>query len=280
MIARIPKLPIWALAAATSISLGASAGPVFWRVSGNDAGVRTASTQTPSAEVARFDLTPILSFMPFGTSVVQAPVQELSGETSLGLVLLGVTLAQPASGSRAIIAGGTGPARAFYIDEDITPTATLAAIEADHVVLDVGGRLETLSFAKRGDAAAVVNNAGPDLRNLIPSAAAAATPAAGSNEPDAVIARYRAAIAMDAQGVLDRLGLQATAQGYRVTENASSGVKQAGFKPGDVVTTVNGQKVGDIPADQSYFDQVAASGRARVELLRDGQTIVMSFPLR
>ena len=83
-----------------------------------------------------------------------------------------------------------------------------------------------------------------------------------------------------AQGVIDRLGLQITDQGYRVTENASSGVKQAGFKPGDVVTTVNGQKVGDITKDQSYFDEVAASGRARVELVRDGQTIIMSFPLR
>lgn len=280
MMTRIPTLPIWGLAVATAVSLGISGGQVFWRLSGDDVGTRVASRQVPSVEAPRFDLTPILSFGPFGTSVVQASVQTVAGETSLGLVLLGVTIAKPASGSRAIIAGGTGPARAFYIGENITDIASLSAIEPDHVVLDVDGRLETLSFVKPGDAPAAVRSAGPDLRNLIPSATAGAAPPAASNDPDAVIARYRAAIAMDAQGVIDRLGVQITDQGYRVTENASSGVKQAGFKPGDVVTSVNGQKVGDMAKDQTYFDEVAASGRARVELVRDGQTIIMSFPLR
>lgn len=280
MIARIPILPIWGLAVVTALSLGISAGQVFWRLGGEDIGTNAESRHVPSVEAPRFDLTPILSFLPFGSSVVQAPVQTVAGETSLGLVLLGVTIAKPASGSRAIIAGGTGPARAFYIGENITEIASLSAIEADHVVLDVDGTLETLSFTKPGAAPAAVTSTGPDLRNLIPSPSTANTPAEASNDPDAVIARYRAAIAMDAQGVINRLGLQITDQGYRVTENASSGVKQAGFKPGDVVTSVNGQKVGDMAKDQSYFDEVAASGRARVELVRDGQTIIMSFPLR
>ena len=279
MIARIPTLPIWALAALTMLTLGLSAGPVFWRLNGDDGRARAPSPELQPAGQGRVDLTPILALLPFGTSVVSTPEQEVTGETSLGLVLLGVTISVPASGSRAIISGGDGPPQGYFVGEIITPSASLSAIEQDHVVLNVDGRLETLSFVKRGTAIAPARN-GPDLRNLMPSADQTAAPTAASNEPDAVIARYRAAIELDAQGVMNRLGLEITDQGYRITDAASAGVQQAGFKAGDVVTTVNGQKVGDMAADQRYFDEVAASGRARVELLRDGQTIVMSFPLR
>jgi general secretion pathway protein C len=275
---RIPTLLIWALATLTATSLGLAAGQVVWRFSGDDGGMAPQTSERTAAETPRLDLTPILSFAPFGASSMPPPVQQIGGETTMGLTLLGITTAVPASRSRAIIAGGSGPARAFYVGEDITALASLAEIEADHVVLDVDGRLETLSFVKRsaGPGSAVVPGTGPDLRNLIPST----TAPAGTEDPDAVIARYRADIAMNAQAVITNLGLEITDQGYRITDNAAPGVRQAGFRPGDIVTTVNGQKVGDMAADQSYFDEVAASGRARVELLRDGKTIVMSFPLR
>ena len=280
MIARIPTFLIWAFAALTALSLGVSAGPVFWRISG-DVGVVRAAPPMAGAEVAaRLDIAPILALAPFGSEVAVQAVPEIAGETSLGLTLLGVTIAKPASGSRAIIAGGDGPARGYFVGEIITSAASLSAIEPDHVVLNVGGRLETLSFAKPDVAGAPAADNGPDLRNLIPSTTASPEPTAGSNDPDAVIARYRSAIQMDAAGVLNRLGLEVTDQGYRITESASPGVRQAGFRAGDVVTTVNGKKVGDMAADQAYFDEVAASGRARVELQRDGQAIVMSFPLR
>ena len=263
----------------TMVTLGQSAGQVFWRLNGDTGQIRAPAANLLPAEAARIDLAPILAFLPFGSSVAPPAMQEVAGETSLGLLLLGVTISVPAVGSRAIISGGDGPPRGYFVGEIITASVSLSAIEPDHVVLNVDGRLETLSFVKRGAGAAPAKS-GPDLRNLIPATGQTNAPTAASNDPDAVIARYRAAIELDAQGVMNRLGLEITDQGYRITEAASAGVRQAGFKAGDVVTTVNGQKVGDMAADQRYFDDVAASGRARVELLRDGQTIVMSFPLR
>ena len=280
MNARIPTYTIWAFAALTALSLGVSAGPVFWRISGDAGAVRAAPPAKGAEVVARLDIAPILALAPFGSEVAVQADPEIGGETSIGLTLLGITIAKPALESRAIISGGDGPARGYFVGEIITSAASLSAIEPDHVVLNVGGRLETLSFAKPDISGAPTDGKGPNLRNLIPSASASTSPAAGSNDPDAVIARYRLAIQMDAAGVMNRLGLEATDQGYRITESASPGVRQAGFRAGDVVTTVNGKKVGDMAADQAYFDEVAASGRARVELQRDGQTIIMSFPLR
>lgn len=280
MIARIPTFPIWTFAALTALTLGVSAGQVFWRMSGDEGAIRAPLRPMKAGDAARLDLAPILALAPFGSEVLPEEDLEVTGETSLGLTLLGVTIAEPAAGSRAIISGGDDPPRGYFVGEIITEAASLSAIEFDHVVLNVGGRLETLSFTKPGTAVAPAANNGPDLKNLIPSTTPSVAPAAGVNDPDSVIARYRAAIQMDALGVMNRLGLEATDQGYRITESASPGVRQAGFRAGDMVTSVNGKKVGDIAADQGYFDEVAASGKARVELLRDGETIVMSFPLR
>ena len=123
MIARIPSLLIWALGTLTATSLGLAAGQVVWRFSGDDGGLPPQFSERATAEVPRFDLTPILSFAPFGASSMPPPVQPIGGETTMGLTLLGITTAVPASRSRAIIAGGSGPARAFYVGEDITALA-------------------------------------------------------------------------------------------------------------------------------------------------------------
>ena len=49
-----------------------------------------------------------------------------------------------------------------------------------------------------------------------------------SEPPDAVIARYRAAILQNPKSVMDRLGLEATGDGYHISDAASPGVRQAG----------------------------------------------------
>lgn len=278
MTVRIPAAAAWIAAALAAISLGAAAGPVAWRLAGESGQAIGSATAAPVAEAARLDLSPILAFAPFGTAVSAEASPEVIGETGLGLVLLGVTVSTPASNSRAIISGGdSGRADSYAVGSDITAAASLAEVTRSHVVLMVDGRLETLSFAKPGMKPATTGK--PDLRNLIPSNTGPASTAA-SNDPDAVIARYRAAILQNPKSVMDRLGLEATGEGYKISDAASPGVRQAGFRPGDLITTVNGQKVGDIAQDQRYFDEVAASGKARVELQRDGQSIVMTFPLR
>lgn len=274
---RIWPAALWTLAAVTAINLGWSAAPVVWRLAGQDGQIIPAFAGPQATAAARTDLAPLLDFAPFGQDSLPTPEPQVTGETSLGLTLLGVTIGNPASASRAIISGGDTPVASYPVGARVLGNADVAEVNADHVVLRVDGRLETLSFADTGTATA--RAAGSNLRNLIPQATQAA-PTNTSNAPEDVINRYRAAIQADALGVLDRLGVTPTPDGYQIGVNASPGVLQAGMRPGDVITSVNGQRVGDMEADRQYFDQVAASGRARVELQRDGQAIVMSFPLR
>lgn len=278
MMLHLPTAAAWLAAAVAAVSAGVAAGPVAWRLAGESGQAVDAAAEAPVADARRLDLSPIFAFAPFGSAVAPQAIPQVVGETDLGLTLLGVTLSKASSESRAIIGGGdSGRADSYAIGSDITATASLVEVTRTHVVLSVDGRLENLSFGKPGSAKPSAGKT--DLRNLIQSGGPSAS-APAANDADAVIARYRAAIQLNPKSVMDRLGLEATGDGYRISESASPGVRQAGFQPGDLVTTVNGQKVGDISRDQGYFDEVAASGKARVELQRDGQSIVMTFPLR
>jgi general secretion pathway protein C len=267
----------WSLAALASVSLGVAAAPVTWHLLGEvETGAPALSVQAATAlsvDVASsVGITPILAFAPFGSAAPPpVPVQTEVPATQLGLTLLGLTIATPASASRAIIAGGDLPVSSYAVGGAITATVTLAEVQPDHVILMVNGAPEALFFARGANdftlqptiMVPIANTGPPDPTN-----------------PDAVIAYYRDQILQNPQSVMDRLGLQATPNGYLIADAADADVRRAGFQPGDLVTRVNGQAVGDVARDQVYFDEIAASGRATVEVQRAGQIITMTFPLR
>jgi general secretion pathway protein C len=264
----------WVVACGAAISLGVTAAPVIWHVLGEvETGVPVRTAPADDAPPPPADVSPILVFAPFGSAVpVAAPVVVAEvQQTQLGLTLLGIALATPAAASRAIIAGGDLPVSSYAIGSQITAAVTLAEVYPDHVVLMVNGTPETLFFVENPNAQTLQ----PVFQEVAPDAAQLE-----QNNPDVVIARYRAEILQNPQSVMDRLGLQATPNGYLIREAADPGVRQAGFQPGDLVTRVNGQTVGDVAQDQIYFDEIAASGRATVEVQRGADIIVMTFPLR
>ncbi len=267
------NLWLWGVAAGASISLGVAAAPVVWHLLGEvDGGAPVMTAQAAGRAEASPGVAPIVAFAPFG-SAAPPPVPEQTEvpATQLGLTLLGLTIATPASASRAMIAGGDVPVASYAVGGAISATVTLAQVQTDHVILMVNGAPEALFFAKGA------GDFGPQSAIMVPIANAGPP---DTTNPDAVIAYYRAEILQNPQSVMDRLGLQATPEGYLIAASADPGVRQAGFQPGDLVTRVNGQAVGDVARDQAYFDDIAAAGRATVEVQRAGQIITMTFPLR
>jgi general secretion pathway protein C len=271
----------WLAAAVVAISLGGAAGPVVWHVLGDvDATVAAGLTAEAGAlQPARpppvADLAAILTFQPFGQAAAPMPAAPaVVPATGLGLTLLGLTLAQDAAQSRAIIAGGDLPVGSYATGDAIAAGVLLSSVRPDHVILMVNGAPEALFFA---DAAGAVQGQGQGTPGYV--ATATDGPPDPTN-PDAVIAYYRSAILDNPQAVLDRLGLQATPEGYLIAAATDADVRRAGFQPGDLVTRVNGQPVGNVAQDQVTFDAIAASGQATVEVQRAGQTITMTFPLR
>lgn len=90
---------------------------------------------------------------------------------------------------------------------------------------------------------------------------------------------WRERISANPRDALESMGLIPADDGYRIAEQHDSGVDQAGLQAGDVITSVNGQAVGDMDRDRQLFDEVVASGQARIEVQRDGRTLVLTFPL-
>ncbi len=233
------------------------------------------------AAIERPDLGPVLAFAPFGSADAPEVATPEAGpvETQTGLILLGITLANPATSSRAIISGGDTAVGSYAIGAWVASGVELAGVNAAHVVLRVNGRLETLTFPETAVADVTSAAAGPDLANLIPVNSAPA-PAVELPEADARIASYRTALNRDPYGFLAGLGVEPGPQGYIVLDVAATELMQAGLRPGDVISTINGQAVGNIDADIALFDAIVTSGRITLTTEREGKTLTMTFPLR
>ena len=266
----------WCLAACFGIAVAAMAAQLTWRLTGYAPVGPVVAAGAPASGAARaeVDLAPIRRLAPFGTLAPEPEPEPEVKETSLGLTLRGVLIASAPEASSALIEDAERKVRG-YRPGDAVGDATVVEVRRDHVVLSVDGRRETLSFPRPG---AKADAGAAAIRAKL--AGAGATPTRKAASPDEVIARYRRRIAENPQTVLDDLGVEVTPEGYRVGPSPSAGVRQAGLRPGDVVASVNGESVGDVENDRRLFDKIAASGRARLEIVRDGGKVTLSFPLR
>ncbi len=287
---------LWTIAAlvigALVISLGLAGSQLAWHMAGATQAMPLdlRLDAAPQEEAVRYDTDAILALAPFGDAArTQTPTEART--TSLNLELRGIFVDETASRSRAFIAEA-GRTRSFRIGETVIGAAVLTLIEARSVELDVNGETQRLSFpnsleetrAREALAPSVV--AGPSGMDRL---RAALVPGNGSIDlreapPAETVEDYidlwRDRISSDPVGVMETIGLVSAGNGYTINENPNIGVTMAGLKPGDRVTRVNGQEVGDPDQDKVLYDEVAASGFARLEVVRGGSTLMMSFPLR
>lgn len=261
------------------------------------AGIEMRPIETTPQEA---DLAPVHALAPFGRRVIPPPAPEVTVVPAVpttplgaGLSLRGVMVASLPARSVAIIALPGRAAERYGIGARVADQATLDEIRGDRVILADGERRETLWLNERVAPAS-------DL----PTAAIAAAPAAGTGSRastatipapagpsgkasiaagktvDDIIDLYRRRIAINPKAVLDRFGVSAVPQGYRVGSAPSEGVVRAGLRTGDIIAEVNGEAVGSIETDRRLFERVIAAGFARVKIIRGGQDIVLSFPFR
>lgn len=261
---------LWIVAGLAAISVGIAAGPLPWRFLGESGLPPPAPVGAAGGAPPAVSLDPIIALSPFGRPEAEAEPEPEVQETSLGLVLLGVVIATDPADSTAILEGGIGPSRVYAVGDRVADNALLAAVYVDHVVLDVDGHPESLSFPPSVAGAAA------------PPPPLPAEPEEGEEAGDLadVIEGYRVQLEQDPATVLEDLDLTPTDRGYLVGDSPPDLLTAAGFQSGDVIAQVNGQQVGNIARDARFFSDVVASGHARIELLRNGKRMVLSFPLR
>lgn len=279
-----------ALAGILAISVAVALAGLTWRLAGHS-GVRLASAGTVVAPIRPTDISPILALAPFGATIGPA-----GGGAVMDLHLSGIVYAYPRERSRAIIAVAGQPGAPFAVGQALPNGAVLEAVEIDHVVLRINGQLRALLLDKTGSSRTPVaappspvgqGSLPPALALSSPIAAALAAvtpapppPAAIGAGPGRAVEVMRQRAAQSPQSLLASLGAVVTSSGYRIGPSPPEGVRAAGLLPGDVIERVNGVAVGDLESDRRLFDQVIVAGQARVEAVRDGRRMALSFPLR
>ncbi len=224
------------------------------------ASVPLAELQADSATGARGGFRELAALSVFGTParenrVVNAP------ETSLSWTLKGVFTNPDPSRSAAILAPQGQPEKLYRVGASLPGSVTLQEVFADRVILDRGGRLETLRL-KRHDAPA---SAGRRSAPALPAAAQAEPRVdrdAWVNDPQRFLDVISANPVME-DGVL--YGLEVSP-----ARNARE-FEAAGLVSGDVITEVNGRPVAEISDYRDLLAELADACSVSVSLERNGE---------
>lgn len=267
MTLRIPGILILLTALTGAVSVAVAALPVVSRYAAADKVWTATTTPKPSAPNARLDLTPILDFAPFGRAVTTAT--PAASEPS-ALTLQGVSVSPDSRVSRAIIVGGIGDSTTYGIGDQVAGGATLAEIASDHVTLTTENGPQRLGFPGLATEASTEAVLPP---TIVPQRQ---TPVSASGPVSLIMKSLRDQLKLNPQGLLDQYGIAPTSKGYLVGDEAFA---EFGLQSGDLVTHINGQKVGNVLADRGFLDEVASEGQATVIVERAGQPVTLEITL-
>jgi general secretion pathway protein C len=234
-------------------SVGVALAGLTWRLLG-DPGARFGASPVAARAVVPVDISPLIALAPFGAApAANTPTQA----TDQPLTLRGILLAQPRSASSALIAFGDTAPVAFYIGQTVG-SSTIDAIELDHVVLLSGGARTILAFpnAKSGTAPAPA----PVVSQPAPAAPPLAPPAAPAD-------------------LLGSLGASISGAGLAVS-NPSAAMRMAGLMPGDQIVAINGAPANEVARNPALLQPIIAAGSARIDVVRAGQRMTLSVPVR
>lgn len=154
------------LCAATALMLAiGEVGYKMWKQHNPDPG-REASSQataiTNTRPATQYRIEQIIAAHLFGQNVIAQPAAVQAPETRLKLSLLGVVASEDPSIGRALVARQSAPTRSYAVGEIVDQTdAKIHAIESTRVLLERGGRLESLAIT-RPEMNAAIGTSGPE----------------------------------------------------------------------------------------------------------------------
>ena len=221
---------------------------------------------TPQGSGPKLDV--ILGARLFGVYQPQASSMDAAPDTNLNLTLLGIFAATRKDDSRALIGQPNGDEQPYAIGQDIVNGVNLQAIFADRVVLSRNGQLETLRLDKDK-----------------PSAAFAGDSPAPGNSLATDLGQVRQQLLADPNKAAEYIRVQPVnvggqMKGYRIYPGQNQSLfNNAGLRPGDLVTSVNGIQLDDTQKAIQMLGDLSKAGSASIVVDRGGQsqTINVSF---
>ncbi|SEQ08441.1 general secretion pathway protein C [Ectothiorhodospira magna] len=262
----------WAvLVPATSPSM-----PVAMQVPGE----RFPATAPPADPGQRLASVADLHLFGQAQALPQTPaVPAQAPETRLQLSLKGVvTTPDPAQGV-ALIADAQDNERHYRVGAQLPGGARLEQIFADRVILSRGGSFEMLRLPRET----------LETTAVVPVRPIAPTIARGASQRDetlaSTLAERRAIWLQEPARFMDSIRarpvmVQGEIRGFTVSPRRDPALfRQAGLRPGDVVTGINGTPVSAITDPQALLTQLAQATEIRLDLERQGRTLSLTLPV-
>ncbi|WP_341582234.1 type II secretion system protein N [Marinobacter metalliresistant] len=269
---RISRAVANLLLVALVLYLGVAMARVTWLVAWDDRPVPRAPVSDGAGKLATGGpMTGSMAIYDFfgrsGRAVeVAEAVRRSAPETRLRLRLEGVLVAQRPEDSGAIVAGSNGETAYYRVGEVLPGNAELAEVEPGRVLIRRGGRYESLTFEE---------SVSPDL-----VAEVAARPADSS--PDVFLANAREQIDSQGMAALAPFGLgpvdESGMSGY-VYDGSNAMLNAVNLQAGDVITAINGQRLGDIDQDKALLENWRDQSQLEIEIERDGSILTISYAI-
>jgi general secretion pathway protein C len=237
---------------------------------------------------------PLAQFRLFGSAVDPAGGAYADApDTTLNYTLKGTNSHHRQELARAVIADDQQSEKVYKVGDEFPNGVRVQAIYPDRVVLNAAGRIEVLrlrqALASRstggsGPANGVRSPVAPGSDGLIGLNGAPPAPptAPGSVNPMAVVTTPIDWEAVRQQAIADPgsiakafsvlpVMIDGKLAGVRVSSNTyGEQLAQAGLKPDDIVTAVNGRRLDSIEAGYAALDSLKAAGAVSLTVTRDG----------
>ncbi|MDE2235209.1 MAG: type II secretion system protein GspC [Gammaproteobacteria bacterium] len=233
----------------------------------------TPAYKTHAAAIRSFDANKLANMHLFGLMNVSATTE--APATTLNLKLKGVVAASNDSKISLAIISSNNNEDMYGVGAQLPGGAQVQSIYPDHVLISFNGRIQSLQMPKpSGSGGGFEGVMGANFA----SPASSAGVIYGSNLPPMQnLSQLRSDLIKHPEHLLDVMRAMPVMKngklsGYRVypVGNSNTFVK-LGFKPGDIVTAVNGMQL-DNPADSmNILNNLKTSEQISVTFIRNGQ---------
>jgi general secretion pathway protein C len=231
------------------------------------------SSEMPKVAAHQVDAERVANQHLFGTA--QAGNAGPAPDTTLAFTLHGIAAGKRAADSRALIEAN-GDEEPYGVGAQLPGGVKIQSIYADRVILDRGGRLETLRLPQQDIGSGGGNSGSPGMA-MQPRAMAPPTQSLGQLRQEIMNNPQRLMEVVRTMPVMDHGKLS----GYRIYPAGNPSIfNQLGLKAGDVVTAVNGIPLTDPAQSMRVLSTIKTSDQISVSLLRNGQmqTQVLQMP--
>lgn len=267
---RLPRLLANLLLAGLVVYVALVLAQTTWLIAWDDRPVAMAPALDSRATVSGGGrLQPLAAHQVFGRAEEQTRVAEVvrrsAPETRLNLRLEGVLVAERPEDSGAIVAGSNGVTEHYRVGDVLPGNAELAEVEPGRVLIRRNGQYETLTFEEQLSTSLVE---GVEERS--------------TSSPEQFLSEAREQLGSQGVAALAPYGLSPTGEGGTsgyVYDGSSAMLNAVNLQAGDVITAVNGQRLGDLEQDMMLFENWRSEPQLEIEIERDGSILTVSYAI-